>query len=790
MENTEEFVKLLRKNLPNEIIESGHYCKWKKEEVRGRLTKVPYSSIGFHAKTSNISHFSSFEEITKNLESYDGIGLGLFPINGKKLGIIDIDHCVTPEGLSEMAEDIVKTLSSYTELSPSKTGIRILFYVDNTYNYNVVSYYIMNQKRGLEIYIEGATKKFCTVTGNRFNDYPLRNATDSLEAVLALYMRRPQKSTPSKKPMVDVFSTNLPDEEVIDRASRAKNGDNFIALYKGELVNKKSASEADAALCEILAFWTGGNRKQIDRIFRTSGLMRDKWDEKRGSRSYGDNTIEFVLSYMTEFYNPNIRKLISDFSDNIFERRVFSLNPYGNFCYTWDDKGAGRFLFDVVHDMVVYVSERESWYYYNGSRWCLDLGNAKIMEYAKSVSDALTHYFHTIKEEVAEGHFEAYAKFIASWGKRGCRGSYIADAQSIAPISITQFDSNKDLLNCANVTINVRTREVHEHTPDDYITKISSVIYNPNARFPRFDMFISEVMCGSVENAKCLQKATGYMVSGDTRLEKLFVFFGEKTRNGKGTFVEALLKVMGDYAISVRPETIATNKMSNSQGPSEDIARLAGIRFASVSEPKRGLLLNESLIKSMTGNDTLNARFLHENSFDFKPQFKMYINTNYLPIITDMTMFKSGRIVVIPFSRHFSEEEQDKGLKDKFATEEAQSAILNWLLDGFELLNKEGLTLPSEVTTATAEYERESDKIKLFKDECLKENPNGEIRTSTLYAEYTAWCRDNGYFIENSRNFNAAIRSFAEIVRKRPRQGGEKTTLLIGYDLIEREFLA
>src|SRR5699024_237746 len=100
-------------------------------------------------------------------------------------------------------------------------------------------------------------------------------------------------------------------------------------------------------------------------------------------------------------------------------------------------------------------------------------------------------------------------------------------------------------------------------------------------------------------------------------------------------------------------ETIAAKPSANSQNPTEDIARLSGVRFANISEPRRGLVLNEAQIKSMTGNDTLNARFLHENSFDFKPQFKLYVNTNYLPAITDMTLFSSGRIVIIPFDRHF-----------------------------------------------------------------------------------------------------------------------------------------
>ena len=115
------------------------------------------------------------------------------------------------------------------------------------------------------------------------------------------------------------------------------------------------------------------------------------------------------------------------------------------------------------------------------------------------------------------------------------------------------------------------------------------------------------------------------------------------------------------------------------------------MRYASIAEPRRGLVVNEALVKSMTGNDTLNARFLHENSFDFRPQFKIYMNANYLPVITDMTLFTSGRIILIPYDRHFEEWEQDKGLKREFASEESRSAILNWMLEGYAMLLAEGL---------------------------------------------------------------------------------------------------
>lgn len=213
------------------------------------------------------------------------------------------------------------------------------------------------------------------------------------------------------------------------------------------------------------------------------------------------------------------------------------------------------------------------------------------------------------------------------------------------------------------------------------------------------------------------------------------------------------------------------------------------IRFAYISEPSKELVLNATLVKSMTGNDTLNARMLNENSFDFQPQFKLYINANYLPVINDMTLFSSGRVIIIPFDRHFDECEQDKTLKEEFRKPETQSAILNWLLEGYRLLVKEGLTVPQSVTVATQAYYHDSDKLQQFQDDCLEASPFSEVKTADVYRAYRDWCLRNGCYAENNRNFNTALRTIGKITRKRPAVGGEKTTILLGYILKEEAIL-
>lgn len=194
-------------------------------------------------------------------------------------------------------------------------------------------------------------------------------------------------------------------------------------------------------------------------------------------------------------------------------------------------------------------------------------------------------------------------------------------------------------------------------------------------------------------------------------MECLFILYGATSRNGKGTMMETFLRIMGDYGRNADPSLLAMKFNAQSNGPTEEVARLAGSRFVNISEPEKKLTMDAAFTKRMTGNDSITARFLHENSFEFRPNFKIFINTNHLPNITDLTLFDSGRIKIIPFNRHFEEEEQDKGLKAFFAGEENMSGIFNWLLEGHRLFEREGLNMPKSVLEATDAYHKESDRM-------------------------------------------------------------------------------
>lgn len=761
------------KNIPKYLKENANFCNWKYETRDGNLTKVPYNPHTMNkASVNNLNTFTDFSFVINALNNFDGIGIR---VDGKIIAI-DLDHCIEEGKICSWAEEIVSHFQdTYIEISPSGKGLRIILLAPDNYSYDKDKYYI--KKNNVEVYVAGATNRFVTLTGNAIQKTDVVGNIDGFQWLIDTYMKRPISNS-------SIFTNEhresyLTDESVIQKAMSSKQGEKFNKLWNGDTSDYPSHSESDLALISILAFYCNGNKEQIDRLYRRSNLFRTKWDEFRGNKTYGEITIDTALSGIKEFYSPIVKtNPTEDFNDDF--DKLSNLNPIDVAKYPWTDIGAGMLFADFYQEQLRYVPERKSWFYYEDGIWAQDIGGLKAMKFCMTLANLLHMYALRIEDEHKRKIYMDYSK---KWQSHNYRVNILKDAQVYHPISISEFDSDPYIFNCKNGTLDARKRTCQEHKSSDKLTKISNVVFDSNAHSDRWDNFILEIMSGDIEKAKFLQKIFGYGLTGDTRHECMTILYGASTRNGKGTLCESVLKVLGSYGCTARPETIAQKSNTNSSQPSEDIARLAGVRFVNISEPGKGLVLNAAQVKSMTGNDTLNARFLHENSFDFRPLFKLYINTNYLPTVNDMTIFTSGRIIIIPFERHFDESEQDKSLKKEFAKDEVQSAILNWLLDGYELLQKEGLAIPQSVKDATAQYQHNSDKLQLFIDECMEQG-DYEEKTSTIYLSYRNWCIENGHYAESMRNFKQSLEAIVPVVRKRPKVGGEKTTMVTGYRLL------
>lgn len=407
-----------------------------------------------------------------------------------------------------------------------------------------------------------------------------------------------------------------------------------------------------------------------------------------------------------------------------------------------------------------YNTTAKQWYWYDGTRWVLDAESMHVERAAAVFEKALWYYaiFFVDTGSIKPEDLTDFRGACGSLSKRARRVAAIADAKKINFFSSEELDSDTALFNCLNGVLNLDTGEFMPHKPEFMISKIAGVEYRPEVKRDDFPVFVNQVMQGDEEKVRFLQTFTGYQISGRPVEECFLILYGATTRNGKGTFCETIMRMFGDYGASIRPESLAVKKNKDGSGASDDIARLAGVRFLNCSEPPKGMRLDEALVKSLTGGDKITARHLFERFFEFYPQFSIMMNVNFLPLITDTTLFSSGRVMVLPFERHFEKDEQDSGLKARLSEPENLSAVLNWVLEGYRRYKAEGLQRPESVINATAEYSEDSDKVKRFFIDEMEEDSGSVISGNDVYERYVEWCKGSGLFADGKQNFFQMLR--------------------------------
>jgi putative DNA primase/helicase len=306
-------------------------------------------------------------------------------------------------------------------------------------------------------------------------------------------------------------------------------------------------------------------------------------------------------------------------------------------------------------------------------------------------------------------------------------------------MNFTSNDVDKDpwLFNVGNGTIDLKKGVFREHCREDMITKIAQVSYDGEAECPAWKQFIREIMDYKPELIEFLQTAAGWALTGDTSEQVMFILFGSGA-NGKSTFLNVLMKLMGDYGISASTETFMKK---NGDQISNDIARLRGARFVVTSEAEEGRRLSEPLIKLITGTDAMTARFLYGEFFEFTPTFKIFMASNHKPVIrgTDLGIWR--RIKLIPFTTTIAPEKQDKHLEQKLLEE--KPGILNWLIEGAQRWFEKGLAAPVVITSATEEYRNEMDVLGAFIKDCCIQSPGVSVRAREIFKSYLDWCEEN-----------------------------------------------
>jgi len=398
------------------------------------------------------------------------------------------------------------------------------------------------------------------------------------------------------------------------------------------------------------------------------------------------------------------------------------------------DLGNAERLKNHFGDRLRFVTRWGRWIFWNGKFWQQDFSGA-VNYFAGQTAKRIhaeAEDCSTLEEQKKINHHA-----IKSQSKRSI-DAMVNLARHHLAIEPNQLDKDSMLFNCNNGTLDLRTGELLPHKAKNFITKNCGIDFNPEAKAPRWEKFLNEVMLGDRAMTSYLQRISGYALTGSTKEQCIFVLLGGG-RNGKSTFIETLKTVFGDYSQKARADSFLTGK---SEGANNDVARLDGTRLCIASEIGSEKTLNEPLVKEMTGGDTVTARFLYKEYFSFKPQFKIILAVNEEPKINGKDLGIWRRIRLIDFGHTVPLDEIDNGLMEKLILE--APGILAWAVQGCADWLEHGLEDPLTVMKSTEAYRARSDSFESFWKTCVEESEE-DFPAKDFYSEYLAFSLANKF---------------------------------------------
>lgn len=749
--------------IPDALKAIPQWVLWKLEERNGKATKTPYQAHGALAKVNDPTTWTTYDKALAAYQAGGFSGMGI--VLTKETGIVgtDLDKCLNPDTgeLESEAARIVSELPTYCEVSPSGRGLRLFGFGTLPQG--------GRRKGKVEMYEEG---RYLTVTGNRFNGHDaLADITTEIAAVHArIFAANPRAASPP----VDTKPTgalDLSDEALFTKIRASRQGMAFDRLWSGDAGADHSA--ADLALCNLLAWWTDRDTDRVDRLFRQSGLMREKWDKPHFSdgRTYGQATIA---------------KAIADQQDGYSGRKS---QPRAN------EPGQGKattetlLALPTVSRCTHLANSHRIRHYYQGRLWyALGLGwimwtgkfwrpdptneGSIATGFVDGLSRLIARESATLSRRASDEPDEDRRKAmmeqsenLIKWAVQSENERTIAAGLKLTKhallIEYSTLNADPWLFNVQNGTVDLSTGTLRPHDPADLITFISPVTYDATATCPIWERFLSEVFAGDAEMVAFIQRALGWSLTGVVKERALFFLHGHAGKNGKTTMVEAIMKLVGNYGEScygygrkVGAETFM--KSRNMEDNQRKAATLAGPRFICTSEVDEEHRLNEQLIKDITGGDTIEGRRLYQEAFTFKPQFKPWMYGNHKPEIRGTDDAIWSRVRLVPFEVSFRGRE-DLELAGKL--EKELPGILNWAIQGCLDWQRIGLKPPAKVQAATDEYREEMDVFGPFIRECCVIHRTAEVRANDLWNAYKSWCMENSQREQNQTKFGKYLSS-------------------------------
>ena len=426
--------------------------------------------------------------------------------------------------------------------------------------------------------------------------------------------------------------------------------------------------------------------------------------------------------------------------------------------YNRTDRGNAERFADCFSKIARY-SEAIGWMVWDKKRWCRKKESVKGL--AMGLTNMMEQEAHT--KEAEEGDVALKHAFNAQSSKNIMGMINLVKGMECISANPEDFDSRPWLLNCDNGVLDLRNGKLFAHDSKYMMTMVSKAEYDPHVGWgDRWQRFIEEITGGDHEMQNSLQQMAGYSLTGNISERCMFILYGDGN-NGKNVFMDSLAHMLGGFGLVVAPETLMIKQKN---GVPNDVAMMNGRRFVTASETDSSDRLNEPLVKSLTGDNRLTARFLRQEYFEFTPAFKIWLATNKKPIIKGTDTAIWNRLRLIRFEEVFSGDAIDPFLMRKLEAKSELSGMLNWALDGCLAwqANKCRLKLSQKIYDETEGYRMEQDSIANFIVECLAKVPGYSEYKSVVYAAYKHWAEREGLGIMSHRRFSQEMagKGFAE----------------------------
>lgn len=510
-----------------------------------------------------------------------------------------------------------------------------------------------------------------------------------------------------------------------ERFPSQSEADNYLA---GEIARFGAAR---GLIGEVLEAYT-------EQVFEHSGLaLRDKWKNRR---DYRKRTVRNACAGLTP-------------------KAIASLNSSQCVTPEWQLKGdvrAAKYARDLYCGRLLYVKGIGKWLRWREEderwQWC-DLG-----EEIRKITKANIQLYQAACSAAKQMEAEAGRRLVAETAQLQTTHRILAVLKlmkSMPGMSMKSdaLDSKPELLGVGNGVVDLTTGALMPNRPDLYITKHIEVDFDPAASAPRWDTFLSEVFCNDQATIEAVQRLVGMTITGGTN-EEVMIFCIGSGSNGKSIYSNVLYHMLDAYAVTA-PSSLLEARRSDDHGPRPDLAMLAGSRLVSINELKKGMTLDETVVKQLAGREPISARFLYQGLFTFQPTFTVWVRSNHKPIIkgTDNGIWR--RIAILPFRRTFKKEEEDPRLEAKLIAE--CQGILAWMVQGAVLYLRDGIKFSPTMMAEVAQYRDDSDILGSFLDERTERGEGFEVSQRVLYTSFGMWCAANGVRCPSKGSFTSQL---------------------------------